>query len=156
MEKVPKEGKQKAGGLTPPPESEAGQVAFYALSVRAPLPRRVPYVFARRGPYVTQEAKEWRQAIAKACKKARVQKAPEGWTWHVEYTYCAKKDHADLDSLTHSAQDAVSKDYLHCVDKEFYGTYKRAPAIAPSAAHEETHLVFRLYPKARSVHLVAD
>ena len=101
-------------------------------------------------------AESLRQAIAKACKKARVQKAPEGWTWHVEYTYCAKKDHADLDSLTHSAQDAVSKDYLHCVDKEFYGTYKRAPAIAPSAAHEETHLVFRLYPKARSVHLWAD
>jgi len=43
------------------------------------------------------------------------------------------RSHADLDSISHSLQDALSKDALHCVDKEWAGTFRRVGSVKTKA-----------------------
>lgn len=48
------------------------------------------------------------------------------------------RSHADLDSLSHSLQDALSKDALHCVDKEWWGAFQRVGAVKTKARESVT------------------
>lgn len=74
--------------------------------------------------YVHRDCKAWRNRIAALAKKADLGRPDKGSTFFVEYEYGVSKSHADMDSLTHSAQDALSKDCLHMSDKEWNGVYR--------------------------------
>lgn len=95
------------------------------FSVHGPVPRYAPYRRGYRGrPYVPDDLKRWRRRIAKAFLKAggREPEKNEYVVSGIIYKF-ASLDHADLDSLTHSVQDALSKDALGLDDKEWAGSY---------------------------------
>lgn len=69
-----------------------------------------------------------------------------GQYMYVQYTYkFAGDDHADMDSLTHAAQDALTKDAFGIHDKEWQGEYTRDRQPARSVASESTRVTVALY-----------
>jgi hypothetical protein len=110
---------------------QRGVVAF---KLDGPIPRWAPYKKFRYRLYVPADTKAWRLRIAAAFLKAggRKPSALEQAEWSVSYRMV--RSHADLDSISHSLQDALSKDALHCVDKEWHVGSIRHVHVATKAA----------------------
>ena len=123
---------------------QTGPKEVISIVVSGPLPRWVPYKKGRRGVlYVTPEARLWRSRIAAAFLRAGGRKPLKGERVWVSYEYRMARSHADLDSITHSAQDALSKDALGVVDKEWCGCYWRTHGQARSPTREAVRIGVR-------------
>ena len=90
------------------------------LRITGPVPRKAPYVKFRCVLYVPKDVRKWRARLAKAFLKAGGRVPAKGERLWASYHYGFVKSHADHDSITHSAQDALSKDALKCSDKEWF------------------------------------
>jgi len=93
------------------------QVAFGVLG---PLPRFAPYKRFRSRIYVPSDTRKWRTRVATAFLEAGGRRPKKDEQVFVYVRFTMVKSHADLDSLYHSLQDALSRDALHCVDKEWH------------------------------------
>lgn len=91
-----------------------------SVRLKGPVPRKAPYVKFRSRIYVPSDVRRWRTALGKLALKAGLRRPEVGERVVVFYHYGFVKSHADHDSITHSAQDALSKDALHCADKEWF------------------------------------
>lgn len=105
---------------TPEEGLQAQPPGVVEFSVAGPLPRYAPYKKYRYRLYVPADVRAWRGRLAKAFLSAggRAPNSSEQLWWSAAYSMV--KSHADLDSLSHSLQDALSKDALHVVDKEWH------------------------------------
>ena len=101
-----------------------------SLTIKGPIPRKAPYVKFRSIIYVPSDVKRWRRKLAEAFLKAGGRRPEKGERVVVSYLYGFVKSHADHDSITHSAQDALSKDALHCSDKEWFIGFIRSSRVA--------------------------
>lgn len=114
--------KKVGGGQSPaqPTGVEAKPPGVVEFALDGPLPRWAPYKKFRWRLYVPADTMAWRLRLAKAFLSAGGRRATsdEQITWSASYRMV--RSHADLDSLSHSLQDALSKDALHCVDKEWH------------------------------------
>lgn len=90
------------------------------FTVKGCVPRTAPYKKFRSHIYVPSDVKRWRRRIATAFLKCGGRIPDKEERVSVRYEYGFVKSHADHDSITHSAQDALSKDALHCSDKEWF------------------------------------
>ncbi len=95
-------------------------VGRVAIRLKGPVPRKAPYVKFRYRLYVPADVRDWRARIARLFLRAGGRLARKGERVVVSYHYGFVASHADHDSITHSAQDALSKDALHCSDKEWF------------------------------------
>ena len=104
-----------------------------AISVDGPIPRVAPYKQGWKGRlFVPDDTRAWRRHIAANFKLAGGRKPYDDETVDVTYEYWMVRNHADLDSITHSAQDALSKDCLKADDKEWWGRYMRPKLVQES------------------------
>lgn len=95
-------------------------MASWIIDIKGKVPKKVPYASGRGGrPYVAKDTKAWRKKIARAFIKlgGRAPMLDEVPTLYVDY-YLEKK-HADMDSLYHSIQDALTKDALKINDNRY-------------------------------------
>ena len=99
----------------------------YSIKVVHTFPRHPPHDHGRGGrPFVPDDVKKWRASIVRALEKAGVPKNLKEYRVFVDYQYVtANKKTADTDSLTHAAQDAISKDYGKTDDKDWGGSYRK-------------------------------
>lgn len=114
-----------------------GEFGTVAFSVKGPIPRTAPYKKGFRGRlYVPDDVKAWRRHIASNFLLVGGRKPLLTEQVMVTYTYTFVDNHADHDSITHSAQDGLSKDALKCDDKEWWAWCKSRRARAVSNAQE--------------------
>lgn len=66
----------------------------------------------------------------------------------IEYKYKMLKSHCDMDSITHSAQDALSKDALHVSDKH-WGAIIHPPEIVEKPSQEAVHITMAVWDKEK-------
>jgi hypothetical protein len=113
---------------------EFGVIEF---TVRGPIPRTAPYKKGFRGRlYVPDDVKAWRRHIATNFILCGGRKPLPTEQIDVEYLYKFVDNHADHDSITHSAQDALSKDACKCDDKEWWLRVSSMVERAPVHDHE--------------------
>lgn len=124
---------------------EFGTIAF---RVNGPIPRKAPYAKFRGRLYVPSDLRGWRGHIAKNFLLAGGRKPYGTEQPDVVYQYTFKRSHADLDSITHSAQDALTKDALSCADKEWWGRYYRLGGAA-RGSKESLQVTVRYLSRAR-------
>lgn len=123
---------------------EFGTVSFLVLG---PIPRTAPYKQGFRGRlFVPDDTKAWRKHIAFNFLKAGGRKPKDTEQPYSEFRYLMVANHADLDSITHSAQDGLTKDALKCDDKEWWGKYYRN-GEAESHDKEATHITVQYLKK---------
>jgi hypothetical protein len=107
--------------LSPEPTGVAAKpTGLVEFTVNGPVPRWAPYKKFRWRLYVPADTRAWRDRVAKAFLSAggRRPRPTELVLWSTKYGMV--RSHADLDSISHSLQDALSKDALRCVDKEWH------------------------------------
>lgn len=110
--------KQSIESTTTAPTGSIINTVIFTLKM--PIPRTAPYAKFRCKIYVPADVKRWREKIARCALKCGLRKPGKGERVVASYHYGFKKSHADHDSITHSAQDALSKDALHVSDKEWF------------------------------------
>lgn len=91
-----------------------------SFRVRGPIPRYAPYKKFRSRLYVPADVRAWRNKIAATFKRVGGRRPTDQERMSISVHFQMVDSHADLDSIFHSLQDAVTKDALQMVDKEVH------------------------------------
>ena len=129
------------------PVGEFGTITF---TVKGSIPRTAPYKKGFRGRlFVPDDVRAWRRHIATNFLLLGGRKPLPTEQVDVEYLYHFTHSHADHDSITHSAQDALSKDACKCDDKEWWGRYWSVGSMVDLNSEESIRITVKYLPKEK-------